>query len=597
MVLELGQHHLADGGAAQALGGQRGADFLVADLHHILVTGVGLLHVGPLLDQLGGVTVHFLGTLFGQLQHRGAGAVLAGFLRVVLLQHARGLAQLLHLAHQARLRTHALLVAADGVADLGQVARACWRHDGGLVGAVAHVHGGQAAFLQRQAEFTEADFQRLVQRRHAVVVEARGLGAEHRHLVRLLAKGFAVALHLLGHVAQRIGRTLAVELVDGHELGEVEHVDLLELAGGAVLGRHHVHRHIDEGHDGRIALADAGGLDDHQVEPARLAGGDDVGQGGADLAAGVARGQAAHEDALLPGPWPDGVHADAVAQQRAAGLAAAGVDADDGHAQRVVLVEPQAADQLVRQARLAGAASAGDAQHGCFLRRRGGLDGLHQLGIGLAVLQRGDELRQRAPRGFGLALDGFDLLGCVAGDVLVAAHHHLADHSSQAHALAVLGAVDAAHAVVVQLADLGRHDHAAAAAEHLDVRAAALFQQVDHVLEVFDVAALVAADGDALSVFLQGGGHHVVDAAVVAQVDHFGAHALQDAAHDVDGGVVAVEQRCGGDEAHLVRGAVFGQGLEFCGQVGHGLSPMISIAAGAGGYCTTSPFSRGSSGG
>jgi hypothetical protein len=55
----------------------------------------------------------------------------------------------------------------------------------------------------------------------------------------------------------------------------------------------------------------------------------------------------------------------------------------------------------------------------------------------------------------------------------------------------------------------------------------------------------------------------------VAQVDHLGAHALQDAPHDVDGGVVAVEQAGGGDEAHLVRGAVVGQGLEFGGQVGH----------------------------
>ena len=52
-------------------------------------------------------------------------------------------------------------------------------------------------------------------------------------------------------------------------------------------------------------------------------------------------------------------------------------------------------------------------------------------------------------------------------------------------------------AVGVQLLDLGRHDHAAAAAEDLDVRAAALAQQVEHVLEVLDVAALVRRDGDA----------------------------------------------------------------------------------------------------
>src|SRR5206468_10595263 len=103
-----------------------------------------------------------------------------------------------------------------------------------------------------------------------------------------------------------------------------------------------------------------------------------------------------------------------------------------------------------------------------------------------------------------------------------------------------------------------------------DVCATALLQQVHHVLEVLDVATLVGADRDALRVFLQGRGHHLVDRAVVAEVDHLGAHAHQDAPHDVDGGVVAVEQRRGGDEAHLVGRAVLGEGSGFGGQVGHG---------------------------
>ncbi|MDT4861838.1 hypothetical protein FQZ97_964590 [compost metagenome] len=123
----------------------------------------------------------------------------------------------------------------------------------------------------------------------------------------------------------------------------------------------------------------------------------------------------------------------------------------------------------------------------------------------------------------------------------------------------------------MQLADFGRHDHAAAAAEHLDVLAAALLEQVHHVLEVLDMTALVGADGDALRVFLQRSGDHLVDRAVVPEVDHLSAHALQDAAHDVDGRVVAVKQAGGGDEAHLVGGAVAGQGLEVGGKVGHGL--------------------------
>ena len=94
---------------------------------------------------------------------------------------------------------------------------------------------------------------------------------------RLRRSALLVALDLLAHVAQGVGRTLAVELVDGHELGEVEHVDLLELAGRAVLGRHHVDRDVDQRHDRRIALADARGLDDDQVESRAPTGEDHVG--------------------------------------------------------------------------------------------------------------------------------------------------------------------------------------------------------------------------------------------------------------------------------------------------------------------------------
>ena len=55
----------------------------------------------------------------------------------------------------------------------------------------------------------------------------------------------------------------------------------------------------------------------------------------------------------------------------------------------------------------------------------------------------------------------------------------------------------------------------------------------------------------------------------MAQVDDLCAHALQDAAHDVDGGVVSVKQTRGGDKAHFLGGLVVGEGLEFGGQVGH----------------------------
>jgi hypothetical protein len=150
----------------------------------------------------------------------------------------------------------------------------------------------------------------------------------------------------------------------------------------------------------------------------------------------------------------------------------------------------------------------------------------HQCLGGGAVLERGDQLGQCAPRGLTVALQCGQLAWSVRRQVLVAAHHHLADHSLQAHPLTVFRAVDAGDAIVLQLADFRRHDHPAAAAEHLDVGAAALAQQVDHVAEVLDVPTLVARHRDALHVLLQRCSDDLVHRAVVAEVDHLGAHAL-----------------------------------------------------------------------
>ena len=74
---------------------------------------------------------------------------------------------------------------------------------------------------------------------------------------------------------------------------------------------------------------------------------------------------------------------------------------------------------------------------------------------------------------------------------------------------------------------------------------APLVEHLAHVGEELHVTALVAGHGDALGVLLDRGGDDLLDAAVVPEVDHLGAGGLQDAAHDVDRGIVAVEERRG----------------------------------------------------
>src|SRR5437016_13346881 len=111
------------------------------------------------------------------------------------------------------------------------------------------------------------------------------------------------------------------------------------------------------------------------------------------------------------------------------------------------------------------------------LRRAGMHLFAHRLGHD-SVFETGDPAREGAPVAL---LEPFQIARQVLPEIDVGAPDDLADHALQAHALAIFGRVDAGHTVVVQLLDLGRHDHPAAAAEYLDLLAAALAQQIDHV--------------------------------------------------------------------------------------------------------------------
>ena len=127
---------------------------------------------------------------------------------------------------------------------------------------MADRHRGQHASDDRQALLAEQGAQVLVERGDAVVVEGRGAGAEDRHVLGPRAERLPVADELAADVAHRVLGAAPLELVDRDDVGEVEHVDLLQLRGRAELRRHDVQRHVDVGHDRRVTLADAGRLDD-----------------------------------------------------------------------------------------------------------------------------------------------------------------------------------------------------------------------------------------------------------------------------------------------------------------------------------------------
>ena len=130
----------------------------------------------------------------------------------------------------------------------------------------------------------------LVERGCSRVVEARGNGPEDRCVLGFALRGMT-AIPLTHDGSKGVLRPVPVELVDGDDVGEVEHVDLLQLGRSAELGRHDVERDVGDVHDRGVTLADPRGLHDDEVVASGAARADDGGDGVGDLGVAAARGE------------------------------------------------------------------------------------------------------------------------------------------------------------------------------------------------------------------------------------------------------------------------------------------------------------------
>ena len=201
--------------------------------------------------------------------------------------------------------------------------------------------------------------EREVEARDAGVVEVRGHRRVDRHRLGAAVEGGAVALDLLFDVAEGVLGAAPLELVERDEVGHVEHPDLFELRRRAEVVRHDVERDVDElGHFG-VALPDACRLDEDEVEVGRAAHADGLFERLARGAVRLPRRERAHVDAV--GVLAvDRVHADAVAEERAARPPPRRVDGEDGDVEVGEVVE-EAADEFVGERALARPARPRDA--------------------------------------------------------------------------------------------------------------------------------------------------------------------------------------------------------------------------------------------
>jgi len=237
----------------------------------------------------------------------------------------------------------AVVIRADGFGDLCQISTPRRRHQHGDVGRRAGRNGCDGAVGDGQSCRSQLAAERLVERRHSVVVEARCNRPEHGQILIGNVPCFSISSDLASHLAQRVERPTTFELVDGDDIGEVQHVDLFQLRRSTELGRHDVQRHIgDIGHGG-VTLANAGRLHDDQV----VAGGLTSGHHGRELGGDLARRRTGRDGSEEDLRRRDRVHPDAVAEERAASLATGRVDRQHRHPQFVLLIQPEPENQLV----------------------------------------------------------------------------------------------------------------------------------------------------------------------------------------------------------------------------------------------------------
>ncbi len=341
-------------GSRRARPGDAGVRMLAApDLVDDLVAQVTRLQLGPALEQPPGARVEPAARPVQGLLDPGARA---------LVDHGQGGLQPRHEPRKLDLLLRPVPVGAHGAHDLGQVADAVRgdrpRRAGVLLRRGADV-AGKPDLGPATADGPRHLGERGEQRVHAGIAEAAGDRAVDAQRVGGGVERLSIALHLFRDVAQRVFPSAAIELVHGDEVGVVQHPDLLELARRTVLGGHHVDGDVGEIHDLRVALADAGRLDDHPVVARESAEPDGVRDRGGELPAGGPRGEGPHHRPRVR----ERVHADAVAEQGAARPPAGRIDTEDGHrgVRRPLEVTE---DQLVHERRLPGAARPGDADHG-----------------------------------------------------------------------------------------------------------------------------------------------------------------------------------------------------------------------------------------
>ena len=311
---------------------------------------------------------------------------------------------------------------------------------------------------------------------------------------------FAVAGQLPAHLPQGVLAAAALELVDRHRSGEVEHVDLLQLGGGAELRRHHVEGEVDVWDHGGVPLADARRLHDDEVEAGGLAGRDGLVETGGQLGPRAPGGEGPEIDRPPTGTGTGTVEPPAAGSDEPACGGARSLSMEF-----MRIRSPSSAPPPLRRVGSTASTATRSLSSWSTRNRRTSSSVSEDFpdppvpvmpSTGARCRAAAVSIRWRAAASspsFSAAVmrrarapmvtpqQRLEVPGLRGWERMVAASHHGVDHGGQPHGLAILGREDAGHPVALQVLDLGRHDGAASPAVDLHVSPAGSPQAIHQV--------------------------------------------------------------------------------------------------------------------
>ena len=119
---------------------------------------------------------------------------------------------------------------------------------------------------------------------------------------------------------------------------------------------------------------------------------------------------------------------------------------------------------------------------------------------------------------------------------------HIVNHTLQSHCTTIIRMIDTRNTVFVKLFNFFGKDCSTTTTKNADMSTASFLQQIEHILEVFHMSALVRRHRNCIRILFNRTIHNFIYTSVVTKVNHLSTTTLHDTTHDIDRSIMTIEK-------------------------------------------------------